>query len=375
MSETPKGGILINRRDDGAPALEVRLESDTLWLSQQQIAELFQSSRINCVEHLKHIYEEGELNLGATCRKFRQVRMEGSREVSRAISFYNLDAIISVGYRIKSRLATQFRIWATERLREYLIKGFTMDDSRLKELGGGVYWRDLLDRIRDIRRSEKVLYRQVLDLYATSVDYDLKAEETVLFFKSVQNKLHYAAHGRTAAEVIEARADASKPNMGLTYFLGEVPRKSDISIANNYFDEPEIKKLNTLVSEFFDAAVFRSQNRDPSNVRDWLQQLDRLTTALDLSVLKTSGTVSQEQAVKVAEQEYERFRQLAAGLPPNVETHLRETLKQAQRKIDGEIDMRVIDDFLAKIGQIIAQQLTRRVAAIAIVGKVRGVAV
>ena len=215
--------IIIYQTEDGLTKIDVKVENETVWLSQQQMTELFQSSRTNIVEHIKHIYEEGELNEEATCRKFRQVRMEGNREVCRELPFYNLDMIISLGYRVKSSIATQFRIWATQRLREYLIKGFTMDDDRLKGNGGGNYWKELLDRIRDIRSSEKVLYRQVLDLYATSVDYNPRSEESILFFKMVQNKLHFAAHGHTAAEVIYERADAEKPFMGLTTFSGELP--------------------------------------------------------------------------------------------------------------------------------------------------------
>ncbi len=240
MTDEELGEVILYRRDDGAPALEVKLESKTVWLSQQQIAELFQTSRENITMHLRNVFDEGELDPKATSKEFLQVRQEGSRTVRRQVLHYNLDAIISVGYRVKSRIATQFRIWATERLREYLIKGFTMDDAKLKNLGGGAYWRELLERIRDIRSSEKVLYRQVLDLYATSIDYDLKAEESAEFFKIVQNKLHYAAHGRTAAEVIAARADSTKPNMGLTSFAGIRPRKSDISVAKNYLDESEL---------------------------------------------------------------------------------------------------------------------------------------
>nr|WP_330362011.1 RhuM family protein [Pseudobutyrivibrio ruminis] len=199
------------------------MEDETVWLTQQQMAELFQTSRTNVVDHIKNIYDEGELDDNSTCRKFRQVRMEGNRQVTRELPFYNLDMIISLGYRVKSSTATHFRKWATQRLKEYIIKGFTIDDERLKGNGGGNYWKELLDRIRDIRSSEKVLYRQVLDLYATSVDYNPKSDESIQFFKIVQNKLHYAAHGHTAAEVIYERADANKPFMGLTSFSGELP--------------------------------------------------------------------------------------------------------------------------------------------------------
>ena len=229
-----QGNIIIYQSEDGVIRLDVRLEDKTVWLTQQQMADLFGSSRTNVVEHIKHIFEDEELNEEATCRKFRQVRQEGNREVTREIPYYNLDMIISVGYRIRSIIATRFRQWATERLHEYIVKGFALDDERLKNLGGGSYWKKLLDRIRDIRSSEKVLYRQVLDLYATAVDYDPRSETSRLFFKIVQNKLHYAAHGHTAAEVIYERADADKPFMGLTTLKGELPCINDIKIAKNY---------------------------------------------------------------------------------------------------------------------------------------------
>ena len=227
------GEIIIYQTDDGLTNINVKIQDETVWLTQQQMAELYQTSRTNVVEHIKHIYEEQELDEESTCRNFRQVRKEGNREVVREMTFYNLDMIISLGYRIKSRIATQFRRWATERIKEYMIKGFTMDDERLKGYGGGNYWKELLDRIRDIRSSEKVLYRQVLDLYATSVDYDPKSEDSIKFFKIVQNKLHFAAHGHTAAELIYERADAEKPFMGLTSFSGEIPALKDIGVAKN----------------------------------------------------------------------------------------------------------------------------------------------
>ncbi|MHB9005101.1 MAG: virulence RhuM family protein [Coriobacteriia bacterium] len=336
MTEQPSGEVILYQRDNGLPALEVTLEGETVWLSQQQIADLFRTSRTNIVEHIRNVYHEGELEEQATCRKFRQVRIEGSREVQRELPFYNLDVIISVGYRVKSRVATQFRIWATERLREYLIKGFTMDDQKLKDLGGGRYWHELLDRIRDIRSSEKVLYRQVLDLYATSVDYDPKAKESAEFFAIVQNKLHFAAHGRTAAEVISARADATKPNMGLTSFAGDRPRKSDVSIAKNYLDESELKKLNTLVSAYFDAAEFRAQNHEPTFMKDWLSHLDRLISAMDARTLSGAGTVSHKQAVEKAEREYDAFRTRLDAEPAAVEQQYLDSVKRTQRKLEGK---------------------------------------
>ncbi|QIM17615.1 virulence RhuM family protein [Leucobacter coleopterorum] len=336
MTEENSGEVIIYQRDDGAPALEVRLDAETVWLSQQQIAELFQTSRTNIVEHIQHVYEEGELDEMATCRKSRQVRTEGSRQVTREIPFYNLDLIISVGYRVRSKVATQFRIWATARLREYLVKGFTMDDAKLKNLGGGMYWRELLERIRDIRSSEKVLYRQVLDLYATSIDYDPKADESAEFFKIVQNKLHYAAHGRTAAEVIVTRADATKPNMGLTSFTGSRPRKADVSVAKNYLEETELKKLNTLVSAYFDAAEFRAQNHEPTYMKGWLAHLDRLIVAMDAQTLPGAGSVSHRQAVTHAEGEYTKYRaQLDVALDEVEEAYL-ETIKRVQHGIEGK---------------------------------------
>lgn len=244
VPEDNQGDIVIYQTEDGGTKIDVRFEGETVWLTQQQMAELFGSSRTNIVEHIQHIYEEGELDEASTCRKFRQVRDEGGRQVSREIPHYNLDMIISLGYRVKSRIATHFRRWATERLKEYMLKGFTMDDERLKELGGGNYWKELLARIRDIRSSEKVMYRQVLDLYATSVDYDPNSAESIAFFKMVQNKLHYAAHGHTAAEVIYERADADKPFMVLTSFSGDFPTAKDIGIAKNYLTEEELRVLN-----------------------------------------------------------------------------------------------------------------------------------
>lgn len=336
MSAEPSGEVIVYQREDGTPAIEVTLEADTVWLSQQQIADLFQTSRENITMHLRNIFDEGEVDSASTSKEFLQVREEGNRTVRRKVLHYNLDAIISVGYRVQSRLATQFRIWATERLREYLIKGFTMDDAKLKNLGGGQYWRELLERIRDIRSSEKVLYRQVLDLYATSIDYDSKAAETVEFFKVVQNKLHYAAHGRTAAEVIAARADADQPNMGLTSFAGERLTKSDVSVAKNYLDESELKKLNTLVSAYFDAAEFRAQSHEPTYMKDWLSHLDRLVTAMDAPTLSNAGSVSHHQAVTQAEGEYDKYRAVQDEVPSNVERKYLETVKRTQREIEGE---------------------------------------
>jgi hypothetical protein len=248
--------IIIYQTEDGLTKIDVKLEEETVWLSLEQMADLFQRDKSTISRHIKNIYEERELVRESTVAKFATVQKEGNRQVERAIEYYNLDVIISVGYRVKSIQGTKFRQWATERLKEYITKGFTMDDERLKGNAGGSYWRELLDRIRDIRSSEKVLYRQVLDLYATSVDYDPRSEESIRFFKIVQNKLHFAAHGHTAAEVIfkRADADAEQPFMGLKSFSGELPALKDIGIAKNYLNEEELKILNNLVSGYFDLA-------------------------------------------------------------------------------------------------------------------------
>ena len=328
------GNIIIYQTEDGLTKINVKVENETVWLNQQQMAELFQSSRTNVVEHIKHIYEEGELSEEATCRKFRQVRMEGNREVSREIPFYNLDMIISLGYRIKSSIATHFRIWATQRLKEYLIKGFTMDDERLKGNGGGNYWKELLDRIRDIRSSEKVLYRQVLDLYATSVDYNPRSDESILFFKMVQNKLHFAAHGHTAAEVIYERADAEKPFMGLTTFSGEFPALKDIGIAKNYLNESELKILNNLVSGYFDFAEIQAMRHNVMHMNDYAEQLDRLLEAQGDPVLDGAGKISHKQAVDKAIDEYRKYQ--VKTLSPVERDYLR-VIEEIDRSVSEEI--------------------------------------
>lgn len=316
----PGGEILIYQAAEGDTRLEVRLEDETVWLSQQQMAELFQTARTNVVEHIRHIYEEGELDEASTCRNFRQVRQEGSRRVAREVPFYNLDMIISLGYRVKSLIATQFRRWATQRLSEYMRKGFTLDDKRLKQLGGGEYWQELLDRIRDIRSSEKVMYRQVLDLYATSVDYDPKSRESIAFFKMVQNKLHFAVHGQTAAEVIYARADAERPFMGLTSFAGDFPAKKDIGIAKNYLTADELKLLNNLVSGYFDFAEIQAMRHNPMHMSDYAEHLARVLAATGENVLQGAGTVSHAQAMEKAEREYRKYQ--ANTLSPVEEAYL-----------------------------------------------------
>ena len=324
------GEILIYQTDDGQTNIEVKIEDDTVWLTQQQMSELFQTSRTNVVEHIKHIYEEGELDEISTCRNFRQVRKEGNREVTRQIPHYNLDMIISLGYRIKSVIATRFRQWATKRLKEYMIKGFTIDDERLKGNGGGNYWKELLDRIRDIRSSEKVLYRQVLDLYATSVDYNPHSEESVRFFKIVQNKLHYAAHGHTVAEVIYQRADAQKPFMGLTSFSGELPALKDIGIAKNYLEENELKVLNNLVSGYFDLAEINAIEHKPMYMDDYVKQLDSVLSSGNRKLLTGSGSVSHKQALEKAKSEYRKYQEIT--LTPVEKAYL-ESIKKVSKEV------------------------------------------
>lgn len=313
MSETynfmGNGNIIIYQSEDGQTHIEVRMEDETVWLSQQQMAELFQTSRTNVVEHIKHIYEDGELQETATCRKFRQVQTEGTRQVNREIPFYNLDMIISLGYRVRSVIATHFRQWATQRLKEYIIKGFTMDDERLKQLGGGSYWKELLDRIRDIRSSERVLYRQVLDLYATAVDYDPRSSLSITFFKIVQNKLHYAAHGHTAAEVLFDRADSSKPFMGMTTFKGEWPTLQDAKVAKNYLTQDELKILNNLVSGYFDFAEIQAMRHQPMYMADYIQQLDTILTSTGQELLTGAGAVSHDDAMIKVKAEYDQWRE------------------------------------------------------------------
>ena len=317
------GEILIYQTEDGLTKINVKMQDETVWRTQQQLAELYQSSKSNVSEHIKHIFEEGELDEESVVRKFRTTASDGKNY---NVIHYNLDMIISLGYRIKSAIATRFRRWATERIKEYMIKGFTMDDERLKGNGGGNYWKELLDRIRDIRSSEKVLYRQVLDLYATSVDYNPNSEQSILFFKIVQNKLHYAAHGHTAAEVIYERVDAEKPFMGLTAFKGELPALKDIGIAKNYLNEDELKILNNLVSGYFDLAEINALEHRPMYMSDYVEQLDSVLSSGNRKLLTGSGKVSHDEAMKKAKEEYKKYQ--AITLSP-VEQAYMETIKDA----------------------------------------------
>lgn len=321
------GEIIIYQSDDGLTKIQVDLHDGSVWLTANQMAQLFEKNETNIRRHINNVFSEGEL---VKENNTQFLRVDG---VKQPVAFYNLDVIISVGYRVKSVRGTQFRIWATERLKEYMIKGFTMDDERLKQLGGGSYWKELLDRIRDIRSSEKVLYRQVLDLYATSVDYDPKSAESVRFFKIVQNKLHYAAHGHTAAKVIYQRADADKPFMGLRTFKGEMPVLSDVKVAKNYLDENELKILNNLVSGYFDFAEVQAMRHNPMRMSDYIEHLDRVLSSTGEKLLEGAGTVSHNQAIAKAEQEYRKYQ--AETLSPVEEAYLetiRETEKLAKKK-------------------------------------------
>jgi len=334
MKEEQKGEIVIYQSQEGNAKIEVRLENENVWLTQAQLVVLYQSSKSNLSEHIKHIFEEGELSEELVVRKFRTTTKHGAIEGKTQenwTNFYNLDMIISLGYRIKSRIATKFRIWATERLKEYIVKGFTMDDERLKQMGGGAYWYELLNRIRDIRSSEKVLYRQVLDLYATSVDYDPNTRESVEFFKIVQNKLHYAAHGHTAAEVIYQRADSDKPFMGLTVFPGEQPTSKDITVAKNYLNAEELKILNNLVSGYFDFAEIQAIKHKPMYMADYIKQLDSILLATGEKILLNAGAISHKKALEKAEKEYRKYQ--VKTLSPVEKAYL-DTIRTVQKKVE-----------------------------------------
>ena len=320
-----KGDIVIYKTQDGLTKINVKFEDETVWLTQAQLVELYQTSKSNLSEHIKHIFEEGELDEKSVVRNFRTTASDGKTYNTK---FYNLDMIISLGYRVKSIVATQFRRWATELIKEYLKKGYALDDNRLKELGGGDYWKELLERIRDIRSSEKVMYRQVLDLYATSADYNPKSAESIAFFKMVQNKLHFATHGNTAAEVIYNRADAEKDFMGLTTFSGDFPTKKDVVIAKNYLSEKELKVLNNLVSAYFDLAEINAIEHNTMYMADYVEQLDKILSSTGKGILENAGSVSHKQAVEKAEAEYQKFIQ--KNLSP-VEKEYLEVIKNLEK--------------------------------------------
>ena len=321
------GEIIIYQTDDGLTKINVNMQEETVWLSLDQMAELFQRDKSTISRHIKKIFEEGELQRNSVVANFATTAADGKVY---NVDYYNLDVIISVGYRVKSQRGVQFRIWATNVLKEYMIKGFAMDDERLKGNAGGNYWKELLDRIRDIRSSEKVLYRQVLDLYATSVDYDPRSDESVKFFKIVQNKLHYAAHGHNAAEVIYERADAENPFMGLTSFSGELPALKDIGIAKNYLQENELKILNNLVSGYFDLAEINAIEHKPMYMHDYVKQLDMVLSSGNRKLLEGAGTVSHKQALEKAKAEYRKYQEIT--LSPVEQAYL-ESVKEVAKEL------------------------------------------
>lgn len=298
--------VIIYTANDGKTKIDVKLEEETLWLTQAQMCELYQSSKSNVSEHIKHIFEEGELNEESVVRKFRTTAADGKEYL---VSHYNLDMIIALGYRVRSITATRFRQWATERLKEYIVKGFTLDDERLKKLGGGSYWKELLERIRDIRVSEKVLYRQILEIYATSIDYDPRAQVSQEFFKKVQNKIHYAIHGHTAAELIVERADAEKDFMGLLTFKGNHPTLIEAKTAKNYLNEKELRAMGQLVSGYLDFAERQAEREQVMTMNDWAAYLDRILTMSGEQLLQGSGSVSHEEAMEHATMEYRKYKQ------------------------------------------------------------------
>lgn len=324
-SDNPQGEILIYQTEDGQTKIEVSLKDNTVWLSLDQLASLFQRDKSTISRHIKNIFETGELESGQVVAFFATTASDGK---TYSVAYYNLDVIIGVGYRVHSIRGVKFRIWATNVLREYIVKGFTMDDERLKNLGGGNYWRELLDRIRDIRSSEKVLYRQVLDLYATSADYDPRSSESVAFFKMVQNKLHFAAHGHTAAEVVYERANSDKPFMGLRTFSGDFPTAQDIGIAKNYLTENELAVLNRLVSGYFDFAEVQAMQHRPMFMHDYIEHLDRILSSTGQPLLKGPGSVSHKEAMDKALSEYRKFQ--VKALSPVEEAYL-ETIKTVSR--------------------------------------------
>ena len=323
--------------EDGITRVEVTFDNDTVWLSLDQIAELFQKNKSTISRHIKNVFSEGELLAEATVAKFATVQKEGNRSVERQIDFYNLDVIISVGYRVKSLRGTQFRIWATNILKEYMKKGFALDDDRLKNLGGGNYFDELLSRIRDIRSSEKVFWRKVLEIYATSIDYDPKAESSVLFFKQVQNKMHWAAHKHTAAEVIYQRADANKDNMGLTTWSGNHIKRSDVEVAKNYLDEKELDALNKIVTAYLDIAEVHALNQEPMYMKDWLETIDDYLRMTRRDILTTKGKVTHQQALEKAHSEYEKYKRNQEYILSPVECHFLESIGELD-KLDGKND-------------------------------------
>ena len=325
---TPGGEFLFYQTEDGRIRLQVRLEDETVWLTQKLMAELFQKDVRTINEHIRNIFEERELSPDSVIREFRITAADGKGYDTQ---HYNLDVIISVGYRVKSPRGTQFRIWATQRLREFIVKGFAMDDERLKQRGGGNYFEELLARIRDIRSSEKEFWRKVLEIYATSIDYDASAEASQQFFATVQNKMHWAAHGKTAAEVIYARVDATKPQVGMTNWVGTKPSKAESIIAKNYLSPEELNALNRIVTAYLELAEVQALNRQPMYMRDWIAKLDSFLRLSGRYILKHAGNISHEQAARKAELEFEKFHQAQLTQPSQVEKDFDATVKKLKK--------------------------------------------
>ena len=330
-----KGQFLLYQTPDGDSQIEVKLQNDTVWLSLDQMAELFQRNKSTISRHIKNVLEDGELQEEATIANFATVQNEGTRKVERVIAFYNLDMIISVGYRVHSYRGVQFRIWATKVLKEYIVKGFAMNDDLLKRAGGGNYFDELLARIRDIRSSEKVFYRKVLEIYALSIDYDPRVEMTQKFFKTVQNKMHYSVHGHTAAEIIYERADAEKDFMGLSTWSGAMPSKPEAEIAKNYLTHEEIKSLNRIVSLYLDFAEMQAEEHRPMYMKDWINILDDFLRISRKDILTHAGKISAKLAKEKADQEYDRFKERTRNNLSPVEIHFLENFEREQKRLMG----------------------------------------
>ena len=330
-----KGQFLLYQTPDGDSQIEVKLQNDTVWLSLDQMAELFQRNKSTISRHIKNVLEDGELQEEATIANFATVQNEGTRKVERVIAFYNLDMIISVGYRVHSYRGVQFRIWATKVLKEYIVKGFAMNDDLLKRAGGGNYFDELLARIRDIRSSEKVFYRKVLEIYALSIDYDPRVEMTQKFFKTVQNKMHYSVHGHTAAEIIYERADAEKDFMGLTTWSGAMPSKPEAEIAKNYLTHEEIKSLNRIVSLYLDFAEMQAEEHRPMYMKDWINILDDFLRISRKDILTHAGKISAKLAKEKADHEYDKFKERTKNNPSPVEIHFLENFEREQKRLMG----------------------------------------
>jgi hypothetical protein len=333
--------LIIYQTEDGKTKIETRLENETVWLTQAQLAELFQKSRTTITEHISNIFKEGELQEEVVCREFRHTTQHGAIEgktQEKSVKYYNLDVIISVGYRVKSLQGTKFRQWATVRLREYIVKGFTMNDELLKQAGGGNYFQELLARIRDIRSSEKVFWRMVLDIYATSTDYDPQSDMSIQFFQTVQNKMHWAAHGHTAVEIIYQRIDATKPNLGLTHIKGIKPTKQETEVAKNYLTETELNMLNRMVSAYLDLAEIQALNQKPMYMTDWITKLDEFIKISGNDILDHLGSISHQQALHKANEEYEKFKEQSKNDLSQAEIHFVKHLEIKAKELKGKKD-------------------------------------